>query len=399
MHRNNDLPPPPHYSPFPITVYPDQLNSRDAWVLAYILLNSPRQPFYDAVDIHTGRLIRYDVPLPDPNEPSKTRMQQVYLSAGLTRFVPNKYSDEYRYAVHPVNAMSSGFEGKVYLSAATIRFEKDEEGFLEVVYDAKTTPEKKRVVKRMMKPDDSYDHRSQNDKASREWGFVHRLYPDDVKAPILTEDNSSAALVMRFIPPGKTLQYYLHQDRAGHYKKSGIFKPFRFSLYQRFMVTIRLAQSITLLHENSIIHRDVKPENFIMNAKNYLPDLKAIDFGLSKWIGEQLDDDDCVGTIGYMSPEAQHCQTSDEKSDGYAYAKMLKKYLWRDSHDDRYNGLTDEQMLRIKTIIMKGLHEDPKLRASIKEMVVEIAKVFREYHEMYKAGVQQNAAATVLKPN
>lgn len=392
MHRNNRLPEPPHYSPIPLMVYPDSLNPVTAWVLAYLLINNPEQPFFDALDLDTGLLVKYEVPLPDPSDPSQTKMQQMYLMRGLTKFISNKYPNEAHYAVCASHPIASGYEGKVFLSDETIKLTENNAGCVEVDYKKKADiAAKKRVVKRLLKPKTG-DERTQNGKAQREWRFVHLLTPNNIKAPILTPDDSSAALVMRYIP-GKTLAHYLQHDRYGHLKH-GIFKPFRFSLLQRFILTIRLGKALIHLHENNIIHRDFKPLNTLVNTKTYLPDIEIIDFGLAKFKGEILPDHDRVGTEGFAAPEMilEGCAT-DEKSDGYAFAVTLNEYLWCDIDDGRYDKLDVIQMTRLRAAIRRGMDDDQEKRASIQN----ILEVFAEVCNEYTASCKQTLAARSLK--
>lgn len=55
-------------------------------------------------------------------------------------------------------------------------------------------------------------------------------------------------------------------------------------------------------HENSVIHRDLKPQNIIVDVHTY--QLKIIDFGLSLKVekpGVEAVRNKC-GTVGYMAP-------------------------------------------------------------------------------------------------
>ena len=62
--------------------------------------------------------------------------------------------------------------------------------------------------------------------------------------------------------------------------------------------------AIKFCHENHVIHRDVKLDNFVYESDAADAELKLIDFGLSHVL--RYDDEkmrDRVGTLTYMAPE------------------------------------------------------------------------------------------------
>jgi len=57
------------------------------------------------------------------------------------------------------------------------------------------------------------------------------------------------------------------------------------------------------LHENNIVHRDIKPDNIMMKDDSENPEIKLIDFGLSNVINNGRKLETIVGTPYYLAPE------------------------------------------------------------------------------------------------
>lgn len=70
-------------------------------------------------------------------------------------------------------------------------------------------------------------------------------------------------------------------------------------------------------HESGVIHRDIKPQNIIVDVHTY--QMKLIDFGLSLQAekGSKVCRNKC-GTVGYMAPEVFQ-RSYSEKSDIFSF--------------------------------------------------------------------------------
>ncbi|KAG6655580.1 serine/threonine-protein kinase MPS1 isoform X1 [Carya illinoinensis] len=72
----------------------------------------------------------------------------------------------------------------------------------------------------------------------------------------------------------------------------------------------QILQAVNTIHEERIVHSDLKPANFLL-VKGFL---KLIDFGIAKAIMSDttnIQRDSQVGTLSYMSPEAFMCNEND----------------------------------------------------------------------------------------
>ncbi|XP_047324493.1 serine/threonine-protein kinase MPS1-like [Impatiens glandulifera] len=74
----------------------------------------------------------------------------------------------------------------------------------------------------------------------------------------------------------------------------------------------QILQAVNTIHEERIVHSDLKPANFLLVKGS----LKLIDFGIAKAIMSDttnIQRDSQVGTLSYMSPEAFMCNETDSK--------------------------------------------------------------------------------------
>lgn len=69
-------------------------------------------------------------------------------------------------------------------------------------------------------------------------------------------------------------------------------------------IILKIVSALRHLHLKNICHRDLKPENILFEYKGKKPEIKVIDFGLSKYFTEKSKIMTTkIGTPYYISPE------------------------------------------------------------------------------------------------
>jgi serine/threonine protein phosphatase PrpC len=99
-------------------------------------------------------------------------------------------------------------------------------------------------------------------------------------------------------------------------------------LEEGLSIATRLARAVATLHRAGIVHRDIKPDNVILQKDG---GLRLVDLGVCRAPRlEELCADDIPGTPSYMAPELFHGAAGDEASDLYALGVTLYRAFTRD---------------------------------------------------------------------
>lgn len=131
---------------------------------------------------------------------------------------------------------------------------------------------------------------------------------------------------------------------------------------------IPVLQALHAAHQKSVVHRDVKPHNILINGQGIA---KVTDFGIA-----QIRDTDqamtrtgvVMGTLAYMAPEQkQSAKTVDARSDVYAASATLYALLTGNEPFDLYTTEMQEDVGsqlpdRLADVIRKGTRYRPEHR-------------------------------------
>lgn len=126
------------------------------------------------------------------------------------------------------------------------------------------------------------------------------------------EDGEMHYLVMEYIK-GQTLKRYIQTD--------GPLSP-----VQAVAIMKQLVSAIANAHHNGIIHRDIKPQNILMDDDN---EVKITDFGIAMALSatSHTKTNSVIGTVHYLSPEQARGGMATKKSDIYSLGIVFYELL------------------------------------------------------------------------
>lgn len=137
-------------------------------------------------------------------------------------------------------------------------------------------------------------------------------HPNIVSVYDVGEDGDMHYIVMEYIK-GKTLKQYIQE-----------FSPL--SAARSIHIMKQLTSAMANAHENGIIHRDIKPQNILMDEEG---NVKITDFGIATSLGatSYTQTNSVIGTVHYLSPEQARGGLATMKSDIYALGIVLYELL------------------------------------------------------------------------
>lgn len=137
-------------------------------------------------------------------------------------------------------------------------------------------------------------------------------HPNIVSIYDVGEDEDMHYIVMEYIK-GKTLKQYIQE-----------FSPLASARSVHIMK--QLTSAMAHAHDNGIIHRDIKPQNILMDEAG---NVKITDFGIATTLNatSYTQTNSVIGTVHYLSPEQARGGIATMKSDIYALGIVLYELL------------------------------------------------------------------------
>jgi serine/threonine protein kinase len=113
-------------------------------------------------------------------------------------------------------------------------------------------------------------------------------------------------------------------------------------------IAIKLARGAASLHRLGIIHRDIKPDNVILENNG---SLKLIDLGVVRVPGmEDFPPEDIPGTLAYMAPEMLSGEPGNEATDIYALGVTMYRAFASDYPYGNLDAVSPPRLSRPKPL-------------------------------------------------
>lgn len=212
-----------------------------------------------------------------------------------------------------------------------------EGSFSEVFLCEHRTTKLKRVIKRIYKNRFTKDL---NESIMNEIEILSKIdHTNVIKIIEFFEDDHNIFLITEFLEGGELYDKLIEKNNFSELDASKILK--------------QILNSVSYIHNNNIIHRDLKLENIMFEEKeNRNLDLKIIDFGTSRKIQRNQILSSFFGTPYYMAPEIFK-KSYNNKCDIWSCGVILYIIL---SGKPPFDGKTD---LEIEANILNGKFEFP----------------------------------------
>ncbi len=189
-------------------------------------------------------------------------------------------------------------------------------------------------------------------RADREWKVGHTLQHRHIN-PVLERltihaDGEDQPAVLLAYAPGTALSEW----RRSHPHKA-------------LLVFEELLEALAYIHQNGIVHRDIKPDNLVVDNAGIL---RLLDFDLSGPMGERFKQPLRLGTIAYIAPEQIRGHSPTPASDVYSAGILL---YWLIAGELPFMGGPEEVMKAHLSQPLPDLIPDPATKLSLNQNLLE----------------------------
>jgi eukaryotic-like serine/threonine-protein kinase len=181
-------------------------------------------------------------------------------------------------------------------------------GGMAFVYKARCRLLNRNVAVKVLKPEFAKDDMFVKRFKTEAQSAASLTHPNIVSVYDVGEENGINYIVMELLE-SRTLKEYIEKKGA-------------LSTEETLKISMQIASALEAAHKEHIIHRDIKPQNIVLN-KNMVA--KVTDFGIAKATTSSTITNfgTTMGSVHYFSPEHAKGGYTDEKSDIYSLGVVM----------------------------------------------------------------------------
>ena len=218
---------------------------------------------------------------------------------------------------------------------------------------------------------------------------IQRINHPNIPSIIKVEFNCDTIITEEYIE-GKSLSTLMEENSV-------------FTKKQIKSIVNQLISAMSKLHESKIIHRDIKPDNIIMNESGHI---WLIDYNIARIYRDEIrKDTESMGTFGYAPIEQYGVLPTDFKTDIYAFGVTLMQLL-------DYSGIKGSLYkiaAKCKRLDPSQRYEDShKLKNAVKfrflrnpllyiAILIPVTAVFINVWNLYPKGTEQVSSSAVVQ--
>ncbi len=181
-------------------------------------------------------------------------------------------------------------------------------------------------------------------------------------------------IVMEFLD-GITLKEYIDGKTVLSWKEASFY-------------TIQILRALEHAHSKGIVHRDIKPQNIMLNKSG---EIKVTDFGIAKLpnasaltVGEKA-----IGTVYYISPEQASGKPTDFRADLYSVGILLYEMTTGKLPFVHENAL-NVAMMQVNDTAVEPIKVNPAIPEGLNQIIIKAMEKdptarFSSAHNMLKA--------------
>ncbi len=183
-------------------------------------------------------------------------------------------------------------------------------GGMSYVYKAYDSRKKRIVAIKMLKDELSIDEDFVNKFKSEALACKDIKHENVVAAYDVVDEGNMHYIVLEYLD-GTTLNKYIKQKG-------------KLSNEEVVDISLQVAKGIQAAHRKGIIHRDIKPQNIVIDNKGVA---KITDFGIARAITSTTKNISVIGTVHYISPEQVRNTKVDFRSDIYSFGCTMYEMI------------------------------------------------------------------------